>query len=63
MLEQEIKMDLVQLESEINAAWDNRETVNAETKGAVRGAVVEALGKRRGDDDTERVPEPTFRLG
>ena len=36
-------MDLAQLETEINTAWDNRDAVNADTKGAVRDAVVEAL--------------------
>jgi len=36
-------MDLAQLETEINAAWDNRDTVTAATKGAIRDAVDTAL--------------------
>ena len=36
-------MDLAQLETEINAAWDARENVTVDTKGAVRDAVASAL--------------------
>ena len=50
-------MDLAQLETEINAAWDNRDAVNADTKGAVRNAVVEALNLL--DNGKVRVAEPT----
>ncbi|MGA1021555.1 MAG: 2,3,4,5-tetrahydropyridine-2,6-dicarboxylate N-succinyltransferase [Candidatus Puniceispirillaceae bacterium] len=50
-------MDLAQLETEINAAWDNRDAVNADTKGAVRDAVVEALNLL--DSGKARVAEPT----
>ena len=50
-------MDLVQLETEINVAWDNRDAVNADTKGAVRNAVVEALNLL--DNGKTRVAEPT----
>jgi 2,3,4,5-tetrahydropyridine-2-carboxylate N-succinyltransferase len=40
---QENKMDLAQLETEIDSAWDNRDEVTTATKGFVRAAVVEAL--------------------
>ena len=50
-------MDLVQLETEINTAWDSRDAVNADTKGAVRDAVVEALNLL--DSGKARVAEPT----
>ena len=50
-------MDLAQLETEINAAWDNRDAVNADSKGAVRDAVVEALNLL--DSGKLRVAEPT----
>ena len=50
-------MDLAQLETEINTAWDNRDAVNADTKGAVRDAVVEALNLL--DSSKARVAEPT----
>ena len=50
-------MDLAQLETEINAAWDNRDAVNADTKGAVRDAVVEALDLM--DSGKVRVAEST----
>ena len=50
-------MDLAQLETEINTAWDNRDAVNADTKGAVRDAVVEALNLL--DSGKVRVAEPT----
>jgi 2,3,4,5-tetrahydropyridine-2-carboxylate N-succinyltransferase len=54
---QEIKMDLAQLETEINTAWDKRDVVNADTKGAVRDAVVKALNLL--DSGKVRVAEPT----
>lgn len=50
-------MDLTQLEQEIDAAWDARDGVNLETKGAVRDAVNEALNMM--DNGTARVAEPT----
>ena len=50
-------MDLAQLETEINTAWDNCDAVNADTKGAVRDAVVEALNLL--DSGKARVAEPT----
>ena len=50
-------MDLAQLETEINTAWENRDSVNLDTKGAVREAVVEALALL--DNGTVRVAEPT----
>ena len=49
-------MDLAQLETEINTAWENRDSVNLDTKGAVREAVVEALALL--DNGTVRVAEP-----
>ena len=49
-------MDLAQLETEINTAWENRDSVNLDTKGAVRQAVVEALALL--DNGTTRVAEP-----
>ena len=49
-------MDLAQLETEINSAWDNRDSVNASTKGAVRDAVATALALL--DSGTARVAEP-----
>ena len=49
-------MDLAQLEQEIDAAWDARDSVNFETKGAVREAVVEALNLL--DSGAARVAEP-----
>ena len=49
-------MDLAQLETEINTAWDNRDAVNADTKGAVRDAVFEALNLL--DRGNARVAEP-----
>ena len=36
-------MDTAQLEQEIDAAWDARDSVNADTKGAVRDAVNDVL--------------------
>ena len=50
-------MDLAQLENEINTAWENRDSLNPDTKGAVREAVVEALALL--DNGTARVAEPT----
>lgn len=50
-------MDLAQLEQEIDAAWDARDTVTFETKGAVREAVAEALNLL--DSGAARVAEPT----
>ena len=50
-------MDLAQLETEINTAWNNRDTVNADTIGVVRDAVVEALNLL--DSGKARVAEPT----
>jgi 2,3,4,5-tetrahydropyridine-2-carboxylate N-succinyltransferase len=50
-------MDLTQLQTEINAAWNNRDSVNFDTKGAVREAVVEALELL--DSGKARVAEPT----
>ena len=49
-------MDLAQLETEINTAWDNRDAVNTDTKGAVREAVFEALNLL--DNGKARVAEP-----
>ncbi len=49
-------MDMAQLETEINAAWDNRENIDAQTGGSVREAVTVALDMLdRGD---ARVAEP-----
>ena len=50
-------MDLAQLETEINTAWENCDSVNLDTKGAVREAVVKALALL--DNGTVRVAEPT----
>ena len=36
-------MDLAQLEQDINAAWDARDTIGADTTGPVRDAVAAAL--------------------
>jgi 2,3,4,5-tetrahydropyridine-2-carboxylate N-succinyltransferase len=53
---QETIMDMAQLETEINAAWDNRENIDAQTGGSVREAVTVALDMLdRGD---ARVAEP-----
>ena len=49
-------MDRAQLEQEINAAWDERDTINASTTGATRDAVQAALGML--DDGSARVAEP-----
>ena len=50
-------MDLAQLETEINTAWDKSDAVNVDTKGVVRDAVVEALNLL--DSGRARVAEPT----
>lgn len=50
-------MDIAQLEQEINAAWDARDSINLETKGAVREAVNDALNMM--DNGSARVAEPT----
>lgn len=50
-------MDIAQLEQEINAAWDARDGINLETKGAVREAVNDALNMM--DNGAVRVAEPT----
>ena len=49
-------MNRAQLEQEINAAWDARDTINASTTGATRDAVQAALGIL--DDGSARVAEP-----
>ena len=49
-------MDVAQLETEINAAWDDRDAVNASTNGVVYDAVATALGLL--DSGTARVAEP-----
>lgn len=49
-------MDMSQLESEIDAAWNNRDDVNTQTGGAVRTAVMEALNQL--DRGAVRVAEP-----
>ena len=49
-------MDKAQLERDINQAWEARETIGAETSGAVRDAVNAALSMM--DDGSARVAEP-----
>ena len=49
-------MDMAQLEQDINAAWEDRDSISAATTGAVRGAVNAALGML--DDGSARVAEP-----
>ncbi len=49
-------MDLAQLETEINAAWDTRDSVTVDTKGAVRDSVANALDML--DSGSARVAEP-----
>jgi 2,3,4,5-tetrahydropyridine-2-carboxylate N-succinyltransferase len=49
-------MDTAQLEQEIDAAWDARDSVNAGTKGAVRDAVTDVLEML--DNGSVRVAEP-----
>jgi 2,3,4,5-tetrahydropyridine-2-carboxylate N-succinyltransferase len=50
-------MDTAQLERDINAAWDARDQITADTKGAVRDAVTAALAML--DNGDARVAEPT----
>ena len=50
-------MDNAQLEQEINAAWDAKDSIGFDTKGAVRDAVTTALDMM--DNGTARVAEPT----
>ena len=49
-------MDMAQLEQDINAAWEDRDSISATTTGAVRDAVNAALGML--DDGSARVAEP-----
>ena len=49
-------MDLAQLEQDINAAWDARDTIGADTTGPVRDAVSAALDML--DSGAARVAEP-----
>ena len=49
-------MDMAQLEQDINAAWEDRDSISAVTTGAVRDAVNAALGML--DDGSARVAEP-----
>ena len=49
-------MDRAQLEQDINAAWDARDSINTDTGGATRDAVNAALGML--DDGSARVAEP-----
>jgi len=49
-------MDMAQLEQDINAAWDDRDSISAATTGAVRDAVNAALAML--DNGTARVAEP-----
>ena len=49
-------MDMAQLEQDINAAWEDRDSISAATTGAVREAVNAALGML--DDGSARVAEP-----
>ena len=49
-------MDLAQLEQDINAAWDARDTIGAETTGPVRDSVSAALEML--DSGAARVAEP-----
>ena len=49
-------MDLSQLETEIDAAWDDRNAVNSTTTGAVRDSVTHALEML--DSGQVRVAEP-----
>ena len=49
-------MDLAQLEQDINAAWEARETIGADTTGPVREAVTAALEMM--DSGAARVAEP-----
>ena len=56
LTDQEAKMDKAQLETEINAAWDDRDNVSTQTGGAVREAVMVALDML--DSGVARVAEP-----
>ncbi|RZO30759.1 MAG: 2,3,4,5-tetrahydropyridine-2,6-dicarboxylate N-succinyltransferase [SAR116 cluster bacterium] len=49
-------MDVAQLEQDINAAWESRDTIGADTAGPVRDAVSTALGML--DSGEARVAEP-----
>jgi 2,3,4,5-tetrahydropyridine-2-carboxylate N-succinyltransferase len=49
-------MDRAQLEQDITAAWEARDSINADTGGATRDAVNTALGML--DDGSARVAEP-----
>ena len=49
-------MDMAQLEQDINAAWEDRDSISAATTGALRDAVNAALGML--DDGSARVAEP-----
>ena len=49
-------MDMAQLEQDINAAWEDRDSISAATTSAVRDAVNAALGML--DDGRARVAEP-----
>ena len=49
-------MDVAQLEQDINAAWDARDTIGADTTGPVRDAVATALDML--DSGVARVAEP-----
>ena len=49
-------MEVAQLEQDINAAWDARDTIGADTTGPVRDAVAAALDML--DSGTARVAEP-----
>ena len=49
-------MDVAQLEQDINAAWESRDTIGADTAGPVRDAVSTALGML--DSGEVRVAEP-----
>ena len=49
-------MDKAQLETEINAAWDDRDKISTQTGGAVREAVMAALNML--DSGAARVAEP-----
>lgn len=50
-------MTIAQLEQEIDTAWEARDTINLETKGAIRDAVNEALNMM--DSGQLRVAQPT----
>lgn len=56
LTDQEAKMDKAQLETEINAAWDDRDNVSTQKDGTVREAVMVALDML--DSGAARVAEP-----